>query len=256
MKRNAMRKTPAVLALVLGFAAGGVAHAVAADSGALKPLPPDMRAAAEQYLPGVVGAPVPSFTISPALANLSAGTRTYQIVSGDDQGETEQHVIAQGSKPNTWRYSVGDRTVFLQEIPGKSLSIISENDGDQGVVSRYSPPQPLLIAGMNAGDEKKLTMKVNVYDLDDPSDLEHQGSLDVTVTYIGAYKVTVPAGTFDAAAVRWHFKGKIGPASVEDTAVRLIANDVGMVAAAEKKDIAAFLIYNDNTKVGKVLQAR
>jgi hypothetical protein len=255
MKRIAMCNAPAVLALVLGVAAGGAADAVA-DAGAVVPLPADMKAAAEQYLPGVVGAPVPAFTIDPALANLSEGTRTYMIVSGDDKGETEQHVIAKGSKPGTWRYTIGDRTVYLQETPGKSLSIISENDGDQGVVSRYAPPQPLLIAGMNAGDEKKLTMQVNVYDLDDPSDLEHQGSLDVTVTYVGAYKVTVPAGTFDAAAVRWHFKGEIGPASVEDIAVRLIANDAGMVAAAEKKDIAAFLIYNDNTKVGKVLETR
>lgn len=29
-----------------------------------------------------------------------------------------------------------------------------------------------------------------------------------------------------------------------------------MVAAAEKLDVAAFLIYNDNSKVGKVLQQK
>ena len=106
---------------------------------------------------------------------------------------------------------------------------------------------------MNAGDSKALTMKVNVYDLSDPKDVEHKGSLDVTLTYVGAYRVTVPAGTFDAALLKWDFKGKIGPASVEDIQARFVAPGIGMVAAAEKRDVAAFLIYNDNTKVGKVL---
>src|SRR5512147_147601 len=94
--------------------------------------------------------------------------------------------------------------------------------------------------------------KVNVYDLSDPKDVEHKGSLDVTLTYVGAYRVTVPAGTFDAALLKWDFKGKIGP-GVEDIQARFVAPGIGMVAAAEKRDVAAFLIYNDNTKVGKVL---
>jgi hypothetical protein len=101
-----------------------------------------------------------------------------------------------------------------------------------------------------------MTIKVNVYDLDDPDDLEHKGSLDLTLTYVGASRVTVPAGTFDAALLRWDYKGKVGPASVDDIQVRFLAKDVGMVAAAEKLDVAAFLVYNDNTKVGKVLQQK
>jgi hypothetical protein len=203
----------------------------------------------------VVGNPVPAFTIDAGLATLSAGTRLYQVVSGPNAGNTEQHVIAKMSgKANEWRYTIGDRSVILQEVPGQSLSIISENDADQGVVTRYTPPQPLLIAGMNAGDTKELTMQVNVYDLGDPTDLEHQGSLNVTLTYVGAYQVTVPAGTYNAALLRWHYSGTIGPATVEDTQARFVAPGVGMVAAAEKRDVAAFLIYNDNTKVGRVLQ--
>jgi hypothetical protein len=258
MKQQAMLKMPAVLALIFGFATAGLfAGAVnAADAGALKPLPPEMKAKAEQFLPGVVGEAVPSFTIDPALANLSPGTRTYRIISGDDEGEVQQHQISQSSKPGAWRYVIDKNTYFMQESPGKSLVVVSESDGDQGVLTRYNPPMPLLITGMEAGDEKKVKLKINVYDLDDPSDLEHEGTLDLTITYIGAYKVTVPAGTFDAAAMRWHFKGKIGPATVEDTAVRFVANDVGMVAAAEQKDIAAFLIYNDDSKIGKVLETR
>ena len=227
-----------------------------AQAGAVVPLSAETRAAAETYLPGVVGEPVPAFTIGADLAALSPGTRTYAVVSGTTKTKVEEHRIVASDRPGQWRYTVGERTAFLNEDTGRSLAIVSEKDGDQGVLTRYSPAQPLLIAGMNAGDQHKTTLKVNVYDLDDPKDVEHQGTLDLTLTYVGAYKVTVPAGSFDAALLRWDFKGKIGPASVEDIQVRLVAKDVGMVAAAEKRDVAAFLIYNDKTKVGKVLQAK
>jgi hypothetical protein len=246
--------------LFAGFFGFGLLLALPIDAGAqgagpVVPLPAQMRNAAERYLPGVVGEAVPAFPIDPGLAQLAAGTRRYEIVGGG-QGTTEEHVIAPVSGDKTggqWRYQVGARTVFLQQVPGQSLSVVSEEDSDQGVLTRYNPPEPLLIAGMNAGDSKSLTMKVNVYDLSDPKDVEHKGSLDVTLTYVGAYRVTVPAGTFDAALLKWDFKGKIGPASVEDIQARFVAPDVGMAAAAEKRDVAAFLIYNDNTKVGKVL---
>lgn len=245
-----------VVAALLTAAIAFKPATVLAQAGAVVPLPAQMQAAAQQYLPGVVGQPVPAFTIDPALASLSAGTRQYQIVSGPNAGTTEQHVIAPLAGDTTgtkWRYTIGDRSVYLQLQPGQSLNVVSEQDGDQGVATQYSPPEPLLIAGMNAGDSKSVTLKVNVYDLSDPSDLEHQGSLDVTLTYVGAYQVTVPAGTYDAALLKWAFNGKIGPATVEDIQARFVAPNVGMVAAAEKRDVAAFLIYNDNTKVGKVL---
>ena len=254
--QTSYRRATVMLGVVIAalITVGLSVPAVAQGVGAVVPLPAQMQEAAQKYLPGVVGEPVPAFTIDSGLATLSPGTRVYEVVSGSEEENTEQHVIEQlQGKSKEWRYTIGDRSVILQEVPGKSLSIISENDADQGVVTRYTPPEPLLIAGMNAGDSKKMTMKVNVYDLTDTSDLEHEGKLDVTLTYVGAYKVTVPAGTYDAALLFWEFHGKIGPASVDDIQARFVAPDVGMVAAAEKRDIAAFLIYNDNTKVGKVL---
>lgn len=244
---------PAVLALAVVALMPAAARA---QAGAVVPLPAQMQAAAQTYLPGVVGQPVPAFTIDPGMAALSAGTRQYQVVSGPNAGTIENHVIVPVAGDTTgtkWHYTVGDRSVFLQLVPEQSLNIITEADGDQGVSTKYNPPEPLLVAGMNAGDSTSATLNVNVYDLSDPSDLEHQGSLNVTLTYVGAYQVTVPAGTYNAALLKWTFNGKIGPATVEDTQARFVVPGVGMVAAAEKRDVAAFLIYNDNTKVGKVL---
>jgi hypothetical protein len=247
-----------VLAIaLLSLAIGTPAHAQGA--GAVVPLSAQMAANAEKYLPGVVGEPVPAFTIDPALASLAAGTRTFEIVSGDDAGQLEQHVIAPLPRDATgtrWRYTVGQRTVFLNEVQGQSLGIVSEEDSDQGVLTRYRPPEPLLIAGMNAGDSRTMAVDVRVYDLNDPEDLEHKGTINLTFTYVGAYKVTVPAGTFEAALLRWDYNGEVGPASIEDIQARFVAPDVGMVAMAGKRDIAAMLIYNDHSKVGKVLRQR
>ncbi len=240
--------------ITASIAAATVSYA--ARDGATVPLAEDAKAAAEQYLPGIVGEPVPAFTIDPSLASLNPGTRTFQIVSGDEKRTIEQHVVSAGDKLGTWRSQMGERTLYLHVIPGESVSIVSEQDSKQGVVTRFNPPQPLLIAGMNAGDEQKFTIDVKVYDLDDPADLEYEGKLDLNLTYIGAYKVTVPAGTFDAAALRWTYKGKVGPASIDDIQVRFVSKEAGAVATAQKRDLAAMLIYNENKKVGKVLKER
>jgi hypothetical protein len=108
----------------------------AQGAGAVVPLPAQMAAAAQEYLPGVVGEPVPAFTIDPALASLEASARNYKIVSGPDAGKVEQHVIAALPRDATgtrWRYTIGQRTIFLNEVEGESLSIVSEQDSDQGV---------------------------------------------------------------------------------------------------------------------------
>ena len=252
------RRFAAAAVVALALAAPTMAPRIAiAQEGAVIPLPAKLAAQAQNYLPGVVGPAVPGFTIDASLAHLTAGTRTYQVVSGDQAGTMESHVIAPLSRDTSgkrWRYQVGDRVVFLSEVPGQSLSVVSENDEDQGVTTRYQPAEPLLIAGMNPGDVQTFTINASVYDLSDPgSQPDHTGTLNLTLTYVGAYQVTVPAGTYNAALLAWQYSGQIGPASVEDNQARFVVPGIGMVAAAEKRDIAAFLVYNDNSKVGRVL---
>lgn len=85
-------------------------------------------------MPGVVWAAVPGFTIDPSLAHLAAGTRTYQIVSGDQAGTTESYFVTalpRDASGRHWRYQVGNRVVFLSEVSGKSLGIVSEGDEDR-----------------------------------------------------------------------------------------------------------------------------
>ncbi len=120
-------------------------------------------------------------------------------------------------------------------------------------VGTYGPEEPALLAGFKPGESTKTEISVKVYDLKDLKDVSHKGTMTVTYTYVGAYEVKVPAGTFNAALFKWHFKGKVGPANREDLQDRFIAKGTGMIAAVDKKNISALLIYHDNSKFGKVL---
>jgi hypothetical protein len=107
--------------------------------------------------------------------------------------------------------------------------------------------------GLAPGDSKAFRVAVKVSDLSDVQDVAHEGALDVTYSYLGAYKVNTPAGSFDAALIKWAYQGKVGPAKVDDTQYRFFADNVGMVASVDKLDVSAFLVYQDHTKFGKLL---
>jgi hypothetical protein len=206
---------------------------------------------------GVVGAPVKGSTLMAEFAPLRDGTWTYQIVGGDDAGQTEQHHVSRLDRDKSgasWRYAVGDKAlVFIKEMSDGSLTFVTEENSEQGVVTRYEPPEPGLLTGLAPGDSRTSSVAVAVSDLSDPSVVSHNGTLDVTYSYLGAYKVTTPAGSYDAALIKWAYKGKVGPAKVDDTQYRFFAPKVGMVASVDKLDVSAFLLYQKHSKFGKVL---
>ena len=79
---------------------------------------------------------------------------------------------------------------------------------------------------------------------------QHRG--DVFVAAVNNL-ISKPAGTFDTALVEWNFDGEVGPASVKESQYRFMVEGIGPVAVVEKKAISAFLIYNNDSKFGKVL---
>jgi hypothetical protein len=241
------------VALALAAAGGAVSALAAAELSA------DDRQIIGQLLGAdVMGAAATAGPLTDKLAPLREGTWTYQIVSGTNQGQSEAHVVKQLARDASgvsWRYQAGPKNIlFLSAAEDGSLALLSQQDIDEGVVVKYSPGEPLLVPGLQPGDSKQIAIDVKVYDLSNPDELQHSGKLDVTYSHLGAYKVTVPAGSYDAALIKWAYKGKIGPASVEDTQYRFLAPDIGMVASVDKKDISALLLYHDDSKTGKVLQ--
>jgi hypothetical protein len=207
--------------------------------------------------PGVLGQPVAGSPLTPSFAPLRAGTSSYLIAGGKAKGQTEQHVVTRLERDPSgasWRYAVGAQgSVFIKETEDGSLTFVTEENTDQGVITRYEPAQPGLLTGLAPGDSKTSSVAVKVYDLSSPQDLTHEGRLDVTYSHLGAYRITTPAGSYDAALIKWSYEGKVGPAKIEDTQYRFFADNVGMVASVDKLDVSAFLVYQDHTKFGKLL---
>lgn len=224
------------------------------------PLSDSDRENIETYLgKGVVGEAVEGNPIGDAGKFFSFENRSWvvEFSSGDRKGETETQSfekLKRDAEGTTGRYTAGgDRVLYMLRNENGDISITSEQDTKQGVVSHFSPAQPIYVGHLDPGQSQTAKIDVKVYDLSSPDELAHEGYLDLTLTYVGAYKVTVPAGAYDAALLRWEYKGKVGPANIEDTQYRFLVETVGSVAMIEQKSISAMLIYHDNSKYGKVL---
>ena len=251
-------KALAGLCLIAGLAKA--AWAQAADPAPAVELAPSDRALLVHFLgEGVVGDPLPGNPIADAehFFRFDDAAWTFQFTSGDKEGQTETQTFNRLDRDEqglSGRLAVGSDDIwFVRRDLENNISIVSEQDITDGVMIRYAPPQPLYLSGIEPGDIWTTTVSVKVYDLSHPDDLSHSGELALEYSYLGAYRVTVPAGTFEAALIKWDYRGNVGPANISDTQYRFLVEGIGPVAVVEKKDISAFLIYNKHEKFGKVL---
>ncbi|MEM7226796.1 MAG: hypothetical protein AAF495_27745 [Pseudomonadota bacterium] len=243
-----------LVGLILGMLVAGPALAAEVT------LAPDAKALIEKHLgKGVLDKPVAGNPIANAetFFPFEEGNWTFRYISGDGKGETETHsftkIVKDGSE-ETGRYAIGpDDFWFVRRDQDGNINVVTEQDAKEGVVIHYSPPQPLYVAGLEPGQVETRKIQVKVYDLSHPDHLKYEGELDLTLSYIGAYEITVPAGTYEAALINWNFEGEIGPASIKEDQFRFLVEGVGPIAAVEKKAISAFLLYHDDSKYGKVL---
>jgi lipid-binding SYLF domain-containing protein len=240
-----------VVASLVGAVAGS-SHAQ------VVPLPTADQKILNQYLgKGVVGDAIAGETITDPskFYPLRAATLSYRVTSGKDNGGTEKHVWTK-LVGNQWQEAWGkDSSLTLHQADDGNIYMLIHGEGDEGIINKYSPPEPMVLKGMKPGDTRKSKSDVKVFDADKPDKLTHEGALDLTFTYVGAYRVTVPAGSYDAVLLKWQYTGKIGPAKVNDVQYRLLAAGIGTVAEIEKKKVSAMLLYHDDSKVGKVLLA-
>lgn len=245
------------------IAALAVTHGQAfAQAGPVIPLSDADRAQLDTLLgKGVVGEALPSAPLGSVDVYLppQGQTATYRVVTqGEKKAASETHQSVETTeaafKPG-WHYTIaGVAESYFQKDPSGKVFTVAEKDFDNKVLSRFAPGDPLILPGLQPGQSAKSSLKVNVYDLGDLKKVSHSGSLDVTYTYLGTYRVTVPAGSYDAALVKWSYSGKIGPANIKDSQYRFLAPGAGMVAMIQIRSISAMLIYNDHTKRGKLLE--
>ena len=245
--------------MILAFA---VNHGAAADTaGTAGPLPAADQEQFDALLgKGVVGAaqPAPPLGTPESFLPPKGSSMTYQVVEKGKTTDETQKLEDTADSPFTpgWQYTVEKEGArFFQAAPDGSLLTVAEQDLGNKVLSRFTPGDPLIIPGLNPGESRKSNVQVAVYNLSDlkMKSITHSGSLDVSYTYVGTYRVTVPAGTYNAALIKWDYVGKVGPATISDSQYRFLAPGAGMVAMIQIRSISAMLIYNDHTKKGKLL---
>ena len=94
---------------------------------------------------------------------------------------------------------------------------------------------------------------IEAYKIGKPEHISYHGKMKVSLTYVGVYEVTTPAGIWPAALFESDFEIKIGPAHVEDIQYIFLAKGVGKVAEVESLNVSALLVYHSNEKTGKLL---
>ena len=183
------------------------------------------------------------------------GTKLFQVTQGPYAGsqQTVEWTPAK-AKGLSGRYQFGQEEVILLRTDKKgSLVIEGVEDIQAESVTRYDPPEPFLLQGLAPGEHQQTRMSIKVFSAQDPKEVTHQGELHVTYEYLGACRLTVPAGSFDTAVTKSTFSGKVGPAKIEDIQYRFFAQKVGLVATIENRQVSALLVYQSNKSVAKVL---
>lgn len=250
------------LALAVGLFAN-LETSAQEPAGKTLPIPAEDKAYIEKYLgKGFVGKAVEAPVIGDIESILDlAKSRDVVVryVYGEDKGKTlvaSLRPLESRETRKAWSQKVGTKYVKYGELTrGGVLQVYCIEDNKEGVITRYSPAQPILVKGMKPGDIKKSTIQVKVYDLSDPKEVSHTGHLDMTYQYVGACEIQVPAGKFEALLFKWHYEGKVGPASVKDLQYYFYAPGWGSVAMIEQTDVSAFLVYQDHSKIAAVAVA-
>lgn len=227
-----------------------------------RPLPDEDRQTLDQYLgSNVIGEAI----VTPSLANglndfisLHDGLEwRMRVVSGNKSGAIEfgSAALLNRAGNSAFRFDTGDgRNVLFGQLDQKgNLICYASQDNQQGVISRFTPAQPIFLAGMSPGQVQLTTSSVSVSDLSQPDVQTHSGKLNIEFEYMGAYRLRVPAGAIETVLFRTRLTGKVGPATVQDTIYRFFAKNSGPVAIVETNDVSAMLIYHEKTRIGKAL---
>ena len=225
----------------------------------VRPLPADVAKDLEPLGKGVVGKALPAPPLDDLLTwymgTPKGGTWKYHVIEGDKKHIREEAIAPMDGRAGQkmWKQQLGDQYVQYMTLHSDgSLGKSGEDDLSLSYGCHFHPGV-FLAPGLKPGESKHLKNKALAYKSDKPDHTSYTGDMDVTLTYVGAYEVTTPAGTFPAALMRAEFDIKIGPAKVKDVQYSFYAKGVGKIAEIEALKVSALLIYHSSEKTAKVL---
>jgi hypothetical protein len=249
------------LSLLYGLLLWPYVPAVAGDDLKLIPLAQeDRKEIAELMGSDIVLEALPAGPLLPAAAYLpKAPALTFLVKAKGKKPYTEtQHIIpvSQANSQATFQYDKsGEGTMTFVPLGSNGLAVSQETDLEKEVVSTFTPPEPLIISGLAPGQSEEQTISVSVAEIAKPAKIDYTGTLKVTYSYLGRFRIKIPAGTYEADLLKWTYSGGVGPASIETAEYRFIAKDAGMVAMVQWRSISAMLIYHERSRLARQLQS-
>ena len=229
-----------------------------AQAGPVIPLDPKAAKDLAVFGEGVVGKAVPAPVLEDleSYLNIGPGQWIYEIVSGKEGKKVRVESYTAVSDPGggkAWKRAVGDEyNEYVRMHPDGSLAKYAEDDLDVGYGADIVPGI-LVPVGMKPGETKVIESQIRAFKMKNPDDIKYTGKTTTRLTYLGAYEVHTPAGTWPASLIRNDFDVHIGPANVNDTIYVFYSKGVGKIAEIEAMNISALFVYHSNEKTVKIL---
>ena len=230
-----------------------------APSGKILPLSDEDREKLSVLGEGVVGKALPAHPLTDIrkLMPLMTGEWVYRITAGANRGDLQTDSIGRSENENTrgpWRRMVGKKYIeYFSLKEGSKLVEVSEADLSEDMLMHYDPPIVLMYDGLKPGETVTQEIKITVSDLADPTREKYRGKLRVTLSYVGAYEVSVPSGRYDAVLLKSTYAGKVGPATIKDFGYDFFSRDTGVVVSLERLHVEAFFFYRKTVRTPKIL---
>ena len=254
-----MRVGGAVLGLWLVVLTSLVAPSLAAEEAPVVPLPAKLAKELQPLGAGVVGAALAAHPITDPsrLRHVDPGVWVYEVVEGPRDGQREQVTV---SKEGRTDEGENVKLVFgssgeVQHLEVRYDHVVAKRSQLDAGSNRRVVYRPGLVLEprMQVGETKQVQTDLSTYRGAEVSKVEYDGQVDYSTTYVGAYRVTTPAGKFETRLLVHEYEMNIGPARAHYRSLGFYAEGVGMVAEVSNEKVTALLLYRRSDRSARVL---
>ena len=215
---------------------------------------------ARDLLQGAVEGDFDNAATSPGPCTLlpaRAGEWNYSVLAGDEQGKqsvTEYYPLTDEEHVGVWQIRTGDNHLLSLNVSDDVAEITSVVDTSRNLLIEYTPPEPMMIAGMKPGQSVTKEIDVRVVSLSQPSQEKATGKMTLHLSYLGQVRLTTDAGDFNAHVFQSDIASKVGPLNQKDTAFNFLAENTGIVARVTRMHLHAMIVYNKNKRDAYLLR--